>query len=369
MVRNMRVYRDSKIADVDLLQPAEAVAGCAEHALPVAADPARRLDPAAWQQMQAYSSQHQGLGLIVLIDGQVVGEAYRPGTGPLTRTQSQSMHKSIVGLAYGAALRDGLVKSLDEPVSNYLDEWRGDARGRLPLRAFLTMSSPLRNFSVFKQEPLGMQLIFSDAIDAAALATPVDAQAPPFAYKNVDAQIAGMALERAIARGTGLRYAQWLSKTLWCPLGNANASVWLERDGGSPRFFADLQAGLRDWARVGQMIADGGRVGARQVLPAAWLAEAGAPSPANPQYGYLMWRGSPWKAQRGYNPQTAVTIPHSAPYAVDDLVFFDGFGGQRVYVSPSRHLVIARTGETDMSLDDAILPNLALAGMRGQARP
>ena len=58
-----------------------------------------------------------------------------------------------------------------------------------------------------------------------------------------------------------------------------------------------------------------------------------------------------------------MTATHSAPYLAKDVVFFDGFGGQRVYIVPSAKVVIARIGETDMRFDDAPLVNLALAGM------
>ena len=88
------------------------------------------------------------------------------------------------------------------------------------------------------------------------------------------------------------------------------------------------------------------------------------PSPRNPNYGFQAWLGSPADGLRRYNRNTPVGIRHSAPYLADDVVFFDGGGGHRVYVVPSRRLVIVRTGAVNRpDWDDAMLPNLLLAGL------
>jgi CubicO group peptidase (beta-lactamase class C family) len=352
------------ITDVDSYQPREAIAAGTEHVLPLTTGSNPLLSAEAWDKMRAYSDEHGGVGLIVLVDGKVAGESYRAGAGPTTQTLSQSMHKSIVGLAYGIAIRDGIIKSAGDPVGRYIVEWRNDPRGQIPLRAFLTMSSGLKDYSMARREPQSAELVFGKDIVATALGSPIARPAlTTFIYTNFDAQIAGIALERAVKAKTGKRYAAWLSDVLWQPLGNGPASVWLDHEGGTPHYFAWFETDLRSWARVGELIRNEGRVGKRQLIPASWIKQATAPSATNPNYGYLIWRGTPWKAHRQYAADNPLTVPHSAAYSVDDIVFFDGFGGQRVYVSPSRKLVIARTGEVDMAFDDAILPNLALAGL------
>ena len=81
------------------------------------------------------------------------------------------------------------------------------------------------------------------------------------------------------------------------------------------------------------------------------------PSEVNPNYGYLLWRGSPHQKLRRYSAASEFGALHSEPYLADDVLFFDGFGGQRVYVVPSLDLVIVRVGESRFDFDDAILPN------------
>ena len=100
------------------------------------------------------------------------------------------------------------------------------------------------------------------------------------------------------------------------------------------------------------------------------MREVTAPSPLNPNYGYHVWLGTVHEPERGYGKGVPAFVPHSAPFAADDVVYFDGAGGQRVYVIPSHELVIVRTGlpardpATGAFLwDDALLPNILVAGI------
>ena len=191
----------------------------------------------------------------------------------------------------------------------------------------------------------------------------VETRPGTFNYNNANMQIAGTALSRALKHAKRGDYASYLSQSLWCPLGNADASLWLEHPGGEPRYFAFLDATVRDWARVGELIRLNGQWHGKALLPAEWIAEMTKPSPANPNYGLGIWRGSPWVKARRYSKEVSMTATHSEAYLADDVVYLDGFGGQRVYVVPSAGLVIARSGETSKTWDDAVLVNLALRAL------
>ena len=356
LVSNMVKVGGAKITDVSSFQPAETVNGCPGTGF--------RSNPAAlsaetFAAMRAYSDKHGGVGLIVLQNGQIAGEAYRKGANANTRASSQSLHKTVVAMMIGAAIRDGLIASLDAPVGDTLNEWRGDSRGKLTFRQLLSMSSGLHNPSMSKMELAAMNMMLGDVSDA-ALSLEIERKPGTFNYSNANFQIAGMALSRALKKAGRGDYAAYLADTLWCPLGNSNASLWLEHPGGEARYFAYLDASVRDWARVGELIRLKGEWNGKQVLPAAWIDEMIKASPANPNYGLGIWRGSPWTKARRYSKEVSMTATHSEVYLADDVVFLDGFGGQRVYVVPSAGLVIARSGETSMTWDDAVLVNLAL---------
>ena len=167
-----------------------------------------------------------------------------------------------------------------------------------------------------------------------------------------------------IERATGMRYAQWVSRTVWRPLGARDGAVWLDKDGGFARTFCCMIATGEDWLRVGLMIKDGGRVGRRQLFDRTWIDAMIAPSPLNPNFGYQIWRASPYAAQRSYGPAIALKVPASEPFVADDMVYFDGAGGQRVYISRKLDLVIVRIGKATQNWDDAALPNIIARGLR-----
>jgi CubicO group peptidase (beta-lactamase class C family) len=360
MARNMASAGGKSNTEIGHLTASQDVKGCGERVLPVA--DSKSVSDEALAQMQAFSDKHKGLGLLVMQDGKLVYEHYAKGVTAATRTQTFSMNKSVSALMTGIALADGKLKSIDEPLAAVLPEWKGDARKDITLRHLLTMSSGLHNPSMAKGEWAAMSIMLADNVEQTALG--VVAEKKPgteFKYNNANPQIVGAVIRRALGKES---YAAYFSRTLWCGVGNAPATLWSESEGGAPRFYAGLNANLRDWARIGQLILDQGKVGDKQIVPADWIKAMTTSSPNNPNYGYLTWLGSPADGTREYSPEAGMVAKHSAPYAAKDVIFFDGFGGQRVYIIPSAKLVIARTGETDMAFDDAPLVNLALAGMK-----
>jgi CubicO group peptidase (beta-lactamase class C family) len=345
------------MTDLAWRQPTVAVDG-SDAALP---DVSQKSFPttASLTAVKDYSDAHSGKGLLVWYDGQLVVRHFAENITDKTHFSGFSMHKSVLALAVLAAVEDRIVGSLDDPIASYLRPWKDDPRGEITLRQLLQQTSGLSHYTFSSGDPRAAALGLSSAINKTALQYPL--AEPPgtrFNYNNVNAQLAGMVLEQALQR-SGRTYAEYLSERLWRPLGNNEASLWLEGEGGSPRYFAGLHAGLADWLRIGIMLADS----EQRVLSQESLAAFTAPGDLNAGYGLGVWLGGNWQPQRHYGPTTAATIPHAEPYLAPNVVFFDGFGGQRVYVVPSAGLVIARFGEVDMSYDDSFIVNTLLRGL------
>lgn len=351
------------VLDVDRFGPTVTIGeSCTLQPLRDAVTPVSPKLAAALAEAAEYSLTEQGVGLLVMKDGAVIHRSFAEGADENTPTDSYSMHKSVLALTIGEAIAEGLIRSLDDPVSRYIAEWKGDPRGAITLRDVLTMSSGLQIGTGPKDFTA---LLFSADINAVALATPA-AETPgtSFAYLNTNSQIAGIALERALQKGGYSGYAQFLEQKIWCPVGNDRARIWLDRDGGAPHYYSGLFTDIENWARLGELIRNQGKVGSSQIIPASWIAEMGKPSAANPGYGLQIWRGSPWQEKRAYNQKNPIKVIHSVPYLADDVLFFDGFGGQRVYVIPSAGVTIARTGQVNFAYDDAKIVNLVLAGLK-----
>jgi CubicO group peptidase (beta-lactamase class C family) len=340
------------VMDLEMCKPIEVVEGApGTHPLSIAPAGQTTITEAALAKAQAYSDSLGGHALLVWQGGRLRYEHYGPGVSADTRFETFSMHKSVLGLVYGAALRDGIIHSLDDRLGDYLQAWAHDPRGAITLRQLLTMQS-------------GLSLGGIDATAAVALSRSQDV--PPgsrFEYSNVNAELAGIALDRALKTAGRGDYAAYLSTVLMKPLGAGDAHLWLDHEGGEPRFFAFLQMRARDWLRIGILIDRNGRFDGQQVLPAAWIKTLTTPSTLNPNYGILTWIGSPWSRYRSYGPRNPVKVSHAEPYLAPDLVYFDGFGGERVYIVPFLDLVIVRIGEPSLSFDDSIIPNAIIAGL------
>lgn len=309
----------------------------------------------------AIGDASRSTAVLVWQAGHMLLERYDDGAGPDTRTQSQSMHKSVLSLLVALAMEDGLIKTLDAPVADYLGNWTPQPLGVIRLRHLLEMSSGLALPPPGETgtEAFGNRLF--NASDIAAVARSAPQVKPPgtvFEYNNVNPQLLLAVLEAA----TGEPYERYLSRRLWSRVAEAPGALWMDRPDGEPHGYCCLIATARDWLRIGRLLlGDGG------ILSTAQRMALMAPTSTNPSYGRLIWRGSPWSKTRNYRPSGAFGVTHSAPYLADDLVFFDGYGGQRVYVVPSRKLVIVRTGPVIADWDDAVLPNAVMRALAPDA--
>lgn len=348
------------ILDLSGVTPLETIAGGPGAPIP-RADPERRtISTRALGAAIAYVRPLNTQGLLVWQGGALQLEWYGAGADAASRASTASMMKPVMVLALGVALDRGLIRSLDEPVETWLPEWRGEPRGRITLRHLLEMTSGLQKDGGASGGGRGAALMLGTRLEETLLATPlVREPGTAFDYNTVDSGLLGLILQRA----SGRRYADWVSEALWRPLGAADAGAWLDRPGGLARAFCCLVATPRDWLRLGLLIKDGGVANGRRIVSASWIDQMTAASPRNPNFGFQIWRASPYTARRGYGSGAAPAAPAAAPFLADDMVYFDGAVGQRVYISRSRDLVIVRTGSSAPSWDDSVLPNLIVSGL------
>jgi CubicO group peptidase (beta-lactamase class C family) len=349
-----------KVWEVDWYRPLEEVPSVERDDIPTASPEA--IAPEALAAAQAYADETESVALLVWHDGALRYEKYGAGFDRNTPTDPLSQHKTVVGLLVGAAIADGYIQSIDQPAADFLPEWTDEARRRIRIRDLLQMSSGLELISglnPFARSSIRLTL----TTDLASSVLELPAVEPPqtrFQYSNVNSQLLGMIVSRAAGR----RYADYLSERLWSKLGAAPASVQLDHEGGTARTFCCLITNARSLLRLGLLILDEGRAGGEQVIPAEWIAAMTTPSPRNPNYGLQLWLGSPPGRERMYTGPNAYHAFHSEPFAASDMIYLDGFGGQRVYIVPSRRLVVVRTGRSALDWDDARLPNAILRGMR-----
>ena len=338
------------------------VPGTPEQPLPKAAIGERALTFESLQAAMDYGAETASDALIVWRGGQIQLEHYYEGADENTLTSTQSMHKSVVALLVGVAIAEGHIDSADDPVSLYLPEWAGDQRAAITIRQALWQSSGI-DFPTFAFGSLGpmMGLLIGQDMRPITLAQQaVEPPAASFEYNSINPLVLGMVIENA----TGKPYAEYFAEALWKPLAAGEAWVQMDSEGGMARSYCCLDVTARGWLRLGLLHLNRGVANGRRVVPEEWIDEIRTPAPTNPNYGFLTWLGNEYVEQRRYNSKASLRTYHSEPFAADDVAYFDGFGGQRVYVIPSADMVIVRTGSLATDWDDARLPNLLLVGLR-----
>jgi CubicO group peptidase (beta-lactamase class C family) len=301
----------------------------------------------------SYAAQDNGHAVLVAIDGQVVFERYQNG---FTADQPQDLHsgtKSFWGPALAAMIEDGLVSSLDEPVSETLAEWKSDSRKRrITIRHLLDLTAGLAQDIRRLQgnrDTLAPNL-FAHAVGVRAVAEP----GTSFVYGPSYFYALGELMTRKLAprKQTPLEY---LTQRLLDPMG-VNVADWVHDRAGNPHMPNGASLTAREWLKFGRFLLDRGRYHDRQIVRADRLRIEG--SSVNPGYGFTVWRNEPG----GFSSdgRGASSDPHGKgggiyPAGQPDLYMAAGAGGNRLYVVPSVRLLIVRLGDSARFSDERFL--------------
>ena len=310
-----------------------------------------------------FSEKMGSHALLIYQNDEIILEKYFDDYNAETISDTQSMHKTVLAMMVGIAIDEGIIESVNEPASKHLIEWRDDSRNQITIKHLLQQSSGL-DYPEFSFHPLSEfnQLMLGEDVTKMTLRQIAYRQPNEiFEYNGVNPQNLGLLLQRAYDK----RYADLLSEKIWQKVAQDDASVVLDSDKNRmPRTYCCLNATARDWLRIGTIILNEGKFKDEQIVSKSWINEMKTPSITNPNYGYLTWLGTEHQENRIYNPKSTATGIHGEPFDDKDIIYLDGFGGQRVYVIPSKKLVIVRTGAGQMEWDDSVLPNTISRGIR-----
>jgi CubicO group peptidase (beta-lactamase class C family) len=291
-----------------------------------------------------------GLGteaFIVIQDDAILLEKYYNGAGRDTLMTSFSVAKSFDTALIGAAIEDGFINSIDDPITNYLPELaeRDSRFNEITIRHLMLMASGLDyqelRPGIFNSDDV-ITTYYLDQREAALSFTEIlDPPGQYFRYNKYHPQLLGLILERA----TGLPVAQYLEQTIWQPIGMEYDGSWsLDSDeSGFEKMETGVNAAAIDFAKFGRLYLESGNWEGDQVLPAEWVAESTQVDPALQQAAYYpddfgqlifkeldgyykyMWYGF-FRGEEGYD------------------FMAEGDRGQFIFVSPEKRLIIIRNG-------------------------
>ena len=311
--------------------------GATVHPLPVGpplAAFAPGTDDAAW--LDGYFGEQRVAGLLVLHDGRIRLERYALGYDSTMRWTSQSVSKSITSTLVGAALKDGYIRSLNDPVTRYIAGLRGSAYDSVTVRQLLTMTSGVRWTEVYTDTASDAWRFYAERAPPGKTRTvsymrKLPREAPPgtkWLYKTGETHLLGVLVSEA----TKKPLSQYLSEKIWAPYGMEHDAAWEIDPTGSEMAGCCLHVALRDYARFGQFILDGARIDGRSIVPDGYLDAATSTQVATTipgrGYGYQWW-----------------TFGGGRFGAV-------GIHGQMIHIDPARRLIIV----TNSAWPDATSP-------------
>jgi CubicO group peptidase (beta-lactamase class C family) len=301
--------------------------------------------------IEDYLQRERVTGLLIIKDGAIVFERYQYDRKPGDRFVSHSMVKSITSLGIGFALQEGKIKSLDDKVSTYVTELRGTLYGETSIRHLLRMSSGVRfneaydgkddlaRFGALRRGE-GLMAAFSDFTERES------PEGEKFHYVSAETELLGAVLRAA----TGDTLAGYIAPRLWQPMGAESDATWIVDSAGLESAAGSFNATLRDYGRLGILLANDGAVGGKQILPKDYLLEATdwhrqpdhfAPGQATPffGYGYQFWLFPGTKRRFALigvygqaifvDPELKLVMVHTA-VAKNASVTKESMGGERV---------------------------------------
>lgn len=249
--------------------------------------------------LNEFIAQNHTTALLVLKDNQVVWESYHLGASASTRFLGYSMTKTVLSLLIGVALDEGSLGSVSDPVTKYLPDLKGTAYDGVTIEHLLQMTSGVAYEMTddsaewqkgeksgpknYQESFVRHQRRYPDAASSLPRSGPVGQS---FSYSDMDAAIATRLLETA----TGRTFAEYLEEKLWKPAGmESEASVLLDGPVGVGKAVGafSLCATARDYARIGLLMANGGKANGRQIVPEKFLQEARRPHAPDTQFGKL----------------------------------------------------------------------------------
>jgi CubicO group peptidase (beta-lactamase class C family) len=281
---------------------------------------------------------------IVIQDDHILYEKYFNGVQRDSIVTSFSVAKSFTSALIGAAIDDGFIRSVDDPITLHLPELadRDPRFGAITIRDLLMMSSGIRYSD-------GVPLLSDDgtktylfpdlrqlALDRSRIA---ETPGEHFLYNNYHPLLLGMILERA----TGVDVTEYLQQKIWGPLGMEFDGSWSldSEESGFEKMESGINARAIDFAKFGRLFLHKGNWDGAQVIPADWIAESTQEDPSVDRDEYYR-DFHLHETLDGYYKYMWWGLPRS-----EGEYDFSAVGkyGQYIYVSPAANLIIVRNGE------------------------
>ena len=273
----------------------------------------------------------ESVAFLVVQNDSLLYEQYWDGYSEESLSNSFSVAKSIVSALIGIAIQEGHIKSIDQPVSDFIPSFKEGGKTEIRIRHLLMMSSGL-NWDESYSNPLSVTTEAYYGTDLSKIITRLQAAEPPgreFSYKSGDTQVLAFVLKAA----TGKSLSQYAQENLWKPLGAAHNAEWsIDNQEGIEKAYCCFYSNARDFARFGNLYLHNGIWKGDTIINPAYvkasLTPHGLPAKSGERsdyYGYQWWLLPDYKGQ--------------------NIFYARGILGQYIIVIPEKEVVIVRLGK------------------------
>ena len=277
------------------------------------------------QRLRETNEELGTVAFLIIKNDSIWYEDYAAGYDENSLTNSFSMGKSITTALLGKAIKDGYIKSLDQPVSDFFPEFKNSEFPVLTVGDLSSMASGL-NWDEDYYNPFSVTARVYFDKDIRKIARDLRIISEPgteFKYLSGNTILLALVIEKA----TGKELSTYLSESFWKPLGMRRDALWqLDSDeSGMEKAFCCIASNARDFAKFGKLFKEYGTWNNEQILDSAFVATAIKPRfESSPQYGYGFWLSE---------------------YQGKDIFYMRGVLGQYVIVIPEDDLIIVRLGQ------------------------
>ena len=296
------------------------------------AEPGRFPKAANGIPFETYLEKNKTVAFIIIHRDSIQYEKYFDGYTRESPVASFSMAKSILSILIGCAVDEGLIQSVEDPVTKYIPELTAQGFDKVTVLHLLQMTSGL-DFKESYSNPFGKAARFYYGNDLRKEMSKLKLKEDPgvhFEYLSGNSQLLGWVLERALQGKTISDYA---AEKLWAPLGMQYKASWSldQKTNGLEKTFCCLNATAIDYAKIGRLYKNGGDWNGHRVVSKSWVETSTAldrSKGSSAIYQYHWWLPTPG----------------------EDFMA-QGILGQYIYVHPAKDLIIVRLGEKDGKAD------------------
>lgn len=291
-------------------------------------DPRYKVDGETWN-VEAHMEAVNAVGILAIHKGEIILERYRADYGPEQRWTSFSVGKSITSTLAGAALKDGYIKSLEDPITDYLPGLKDSDYEGVTVEQLLTMTSGIAWNEDYSDPTSDVAMIRAEksvngSDPIVTYMAKLKREAEPgtkWVYKTGETNLVGSLVSAA----TGKTLAEYLSEKIWSPYGMEKDAIWMLNAGGVEYGGCCVSATLRDFGRFGLFFLNGATMNDESIVADGWIeaATTSADAAINSDgggYGYQWWvtNGPAFRAV--------------------------GIFGQMIYINPELDLVVVTQG-------------------------